>query len=53
MYVAWPPSGRQYVFALTSSSNSQHLYSVKVIVAQGMSLKGMKTSPFSEEMCVE
>lgn len=35
-YVLWPPNGR-HVFASTSSSNSQHLYSIKFIVAQGMS----------------
>lgn len=42
-----------YVFVLTSSSNSQHLYSIKFIVAQGKSLKSMKTRPFNEEMCVK
>lgn len=52
-YISWRPNRRQYVFASTSSCNSQHLYSIKFIVAQGPSLKGMKTSPFNEEMCVE
>lgn len=45
--------GDNYVFASTSSSNSQHLYSIKFIVAQGKSLKSMKTRPFNEEMGVK
>lgn len=39
-YISWPPNGTHYVFASTSSSNSQHLYSIKFILAQGYGYEG-------------